>query len=637
MLKFRARALFPLLASAAVMVPLSAAADPTYEIFPQQKKQTVLGLGVEIQSDSIGSGNHGLPEAPVAVPHDLVPAERERFATEMLKGFRYLRLAGGLYWRGLDAEGKYLRPRWPEQLLELKTLVDRAGIEGLSFEYWSPAPYWKANGSYVKRSEGDALNTLRPFAPNFAADPVYKGDRTRFFNDFAAAVVGDISTLEQAGLKVSMFGLQNEPWVSHTIYSTNAYANPDEYLATFAPVARAIRQHDPRITIFADTNHYFPKFIAPGMQDPAIASLVDAYAVHTVGENSSTVDEIDARIRKELPARPWFQNEYEYLTGGATPARTLNTVQHIMNSFQTAGNPTWMWLHALKPVGNSEASGYALGFWNSALAPAKPGTGSGRLRWHGGPELTDLPADLMRMEAVYGGSTEHNDAGSAYKILVDRPARVLLLVEENGGYQPKGWTDTGRTLRRKEGIDRIYARTVPAGEVDIPVHPGTAGHSSPPHAAFVEAVDGKPLDLQVGINTPAYIASQVSELSKLMRDVKPGHWVFNDLNWNAVGSFAKRMPWNSVVLDARASQEDDDARLLVFQKPDGKRTIVVSNRKTVPVTFTIDTNLQSRWRGHRFTPYERGADTQGVPAGSLAGEILKTEVAPLSWTFWDEE
>ena len=50
----------------------------------------------------IGSGNNGLPEAPIAVPHDLVPSERQRLADEMLKGFRYCRLAGGLYWRGLD-------------------------------------------------------------------------------------------------------------------------------------------------------------------------------------------------------------------------------------------------------------------------------------------------------------------------------------------------------------------------------------------------------------------------------------------------------------------------------------------------------------------------------------------------------
>src|SRR5712672_1356074 len=91
-------------------------ADPVYELFPAQKRQTVLGLAFELQSDSIGSGSLGLPEAPIAVPHDLTKPERVRFALEMLKGFRYLRLAGGMYWRGLDPEGKHLKPRWPAQL-----------------------------------------------------------------------------------------------------------------------------------------------------------------------------------------------------------------------------------------------------------------------------------------------------------------------------------------------------------------------------------------------------------------------------------------------------------------------------------------------------------------------------------------
>src|SRR3712207_7321978 len=35
----------------------------------------------------------------------------------------------------------------------------------------------------------------------------------------------------------------------------------------------------------------------------------------------------------------------------------------IMNWMTFQGSPTWYWLHALKPTYNSEAAGYALGFW----------------------------------------------------------------------------------------------------------------------------------------------------------------------------------------------------------------------------------------------------------------------------------
>ena len=55
-------------------------------IHPGKYKQTVWGIGFEIQSDAIGSGNTGLPEDRHAVPHDLTPAERERLAKEMLAG-----------------------------------------------------------------------------------------------------------------------------------------------------------------------------------------------------------------------------------------------------------------------------------------------------------------------------------------------------------------------------------------------------------------------------------------------------------------------------------------------------------------------------------------------------------------------
>ena len=344
---------------------------PGYTIFPDKPKQTIKGIGFEIQCDSIGSGNNGLPEARIAVPHDLVPAERLRLADEMLKGFRYCRLAGGLYWRGLDAAKKQLQPRWPEQLTELKDLLDRAGVEGLSFEYWSPPPFWKANQSYIGACEKDPLNQLRCFAPGFEDDPIYHGDVERFLADFARAVVADIRTLKLAGLRVSMWGLQNEPFISNKIYSSCIYPDSANYLKAFRVVASAVRMADPQILICGDTEESFPKKLTPGMSDPEIAALVDAYVVHTIGTPSESVKEVHEKIRKELPLRPWFQNEYEYLSGPTSPDRCLNTVQHIMNSFQLAENPTWFWIHALKPFKNSEASGYSLGFWKSLAEPTK--------------------------------------------------------------------------------------------------------------------------------------------------------------------------------------------------------------------------------------------------------------------------
>lgn len=318
-------------------------------------------MGFEIQSDSINSGNRGMPNSFSSVPHDLVPAERNRLADEMLKGFRYCRLAGGLYWRGLDPEQKYLEPRWPEQLTELKALLDRAGVESLSFEYWSPPPFWKANRQYMN-SKAHPDNTLRCFGHDFKNDPDYHGDVDRFLADFAEANRRNLQTLRDAGLKVGFFGLQNEPF-ANTGYSSCTYSYAS-YARTFCAVAPVVRQFDPSIKIIADTCYDAPHYIASVLKNPATANLVDLLVVHAVGADSSTVVSNLKRTRELISQPlPLYQNEYEYLDGPTSPARCLNTVQNIINWYQLAQSPTWYWIHCLKPIQNSEASGYSLGFW----------------------------------------------------------------------------------------------------------------------------------------------------------------------------------------------------------------------------------------------------------------------------------
>lgn len=363
-----------------------APAESVVTIHPDQPRQLIEGLGFEIQSDSIGSGNNGLPEATTSVPHDLTPPERIRFAREMLKGFRYCRLAGGLYWRGLDPEQKHLRPRWDTQLSELRELLDTAGVEGVSLEYWSPAPYWKACEAYV--CADGKRNLLKPFGPDWKKDPVYRGDTARFFADFAQAKVADIKTLEAAGIKVSFWGLQNEPrpWHGGADYSRCGYT-VGQYDAAFRAVAPAIHAHNPSIRVIADT--WELKNIAPVLADPQARHLVDALVLHHVGADSNVVKPHVEAVRKKFGRdKPLFQNEFEYGTETTSPDRCLNTVTHLMNWFQIGEAPTWFWLHALKPIYNSEAGGYSLGYWRPAtddparFHPKFPGLKPGEWVWN---------------------------------------------------------------------------------------------------------------------------------------------------------------------------------------------------------------------------------------------------------------
>lgn len=338
-----------------------APAAGSYKILLNQPRQIIKGLGFEIQSDAIGSGNNGLPDKQTSVPHDLVKPERERLYKEMLKGFRYCRLAGGLYWRGLTNNNRNIVERWPEQDDELLEMMKASGVEGLSFEYWSPAPYWKANHQYTGDGYTSPVNKLKCFGSHFANDPDYQGDTLRFLKEFAQAMVQDILYLQKKGMPVKVFGIQNEP-MANTPYSSCFYTN-EEYYTMFKVVAPIIKEKFPGIEFIADTHyatHSFGKKIA---EDKQLSKYVDSWVYHRIGEEADSLIVHRDWYLQNTGGKPVYQNEYEYLEGPTSPARCLNTVQNIMNWFSFINSPTWYWIHALKPTYNSEASGYALGFW----------------------------------------------------------------------------------------------------------------------------------------------------------------------------------------------------------------------------------------------------------------------------------
>jgi O-glycosyl hydrolase len=353
-----AAALPPLSAAAAAAPPLAA----TFTIHAAAEAQVILGLGFEIQSDSIGSGNHGLPDSNTSVPWSLTPPERARFAADMLAGFRYCRLATGLYFRGLTPDGKNFVERWPGQAAAMADMAAASGIEGFAVEAWSPPPVWKDTQAFI----GGSLASLAP----------------AFLADFAAAAVTDVAYLNAQSLPVVWWGLQNEPPVGCSggcIYSCCCY-NASAYTAAFNATAAAVRAAHPDVVIHASSwsgQKYAPQISA----DPAILALVDAWTWHCVGCTSD--DQLPAGAAgflEDASGRPVFNNEFEYLSEQTSPWRCINTAQSIMNWMAFINSPIWYWLHALKPIGNAEAAGYALGFFNppvnSSTDPSAPPPGA---------------------------------------------------------------------------------------------------------------------------------------------------------------------------------------------------------------------------------------------------------------------
>ena len=342
------------------------ALEGTYTVRHDEPQQTIWGLGVEIQSDSIASGNQGLPEDHHSVPHDLTQSERDRLYSDMLKGFRYMRMAGGLFYRGTDEEGKHLQERWDTQNEELEELIEKSGIEGINFEFWSPTPYFKANGGYRENPKYG----LKCFDANFT------GDKDAFLQDFADTLVEDFQYLKENGLPVVQFSLQNEPEWRHDTGYSHCYYNADMYYETVKKVFPTLKESFPDILIHADSlygqySNRSKKIIA----DPELLPYVDAWTHHYMGSDSNTqIDDAERLTSNKGRDDIYVYNtEFEYLDGKTSDWRCINTAQSIMNWMTFENSPTWYWLHALKPLGNSEAEGYSLGFWRK---PGDTGTHS---------------------------------------------------------------------------------------------------------------------------------------------------------------------------------------------------------------------------------------------------------------------
>jgi len=350
-------------------------------------EQTIKGLGFEIQSDSIGSANLGLPQDTIGVPHDLVPSERTRLAEEMLQGFRYMRLAGGLYYRGLDEQQKQLKERWPEQLQELSDLITQANLEGVDFEYWSPTPFYKTNGSYIGgilKSQVRVDPATDTAIPDSAPASVYGSVYKPSYPYFAESVWKDLKYLMDHGVPVVQFGLQNEAennYTNTTIpdasgalhplpYSHSPYS-PQLYLNTMQSVAPLLKEKFAELgkplEIHADSWEAQHGGVGQALKsDPNVINLIDAWTIHRIGWDSNTVISEASFYKDGTLGKPIYQNEFEYFSNQVNGWNFVNTAQSVLNWFTFADSPTWYWLHALKPLYNSEAAGYSLGFWRAS-------------------------------------------------------------------------------------------------------------------------------------------------------------------------------------------------------------------------------------------------------------------------------
>lgn len=423
-----------------------------YRVRSDRPQQVMKGLGFEIQSDSIGSGNAGMPDEVIAVPHDLIPSERTRFYTQMLHGFRYTRLAMGLYLRGTDADQKHIIQRYLGQMDDLRAMQQASGIQGFDVEYWSPAPFWKKNKSYY----GGTIASTDP----------------AFVSHFSDAMVQDVTYLLSHGLRVVQWGLQNEPGVSLQTQksgasksgdSAQAYAtcsySPEDYFTVLKATAPKVRALLPDVEIQAPSwDGPAGKYAGEIRKDPELLKNIDAWTWHQIGHNSNDEITLQSKYLQGADGKPVYENEFEYQPWDKSisiDGYFMNTGQSLMNWMVFENSPAWYWIHALKPVTNLEARGYALGFWRPpgditmGIQPnLKPG------HWDFNPYIWNavagflkyLPWDATRLQV------DESTARQDQRILVWRSKQGKLgIALSNRGPVPYTFVLTGIDATRLAG------------------------------------------------------------------------------------------------------------------------------------------------------------------------------------------
>jgi len=386
--------------AAAALLPATA-----YTFTPGNTYQTLDGIGAELQCDSIEGDGGGIQEANTkGLPFGLSSGERSRFASEVMSvdgaPITYTRLALGLYFRGVSADGKsFTRERIPGSNATIKAMMDASGSK-FAVGHWSPAPYWKLNGGFNGLTESVPDRDGNPSAwntylrsglqggslncPDKVADPT---GYAAWQDEFAASVLATLEYIHQNMGCVALYFPQNEPSIS-TSYPSCVWTGTQTYdhltrmralidassiLATYGGQPNTVKWYldaqNGQVGIGAGT--------ARG--DAALMATNYGWAWHRISqmaEDRNWAHNNVSALTSNLSGYPGraFCEEYEFFDPYvdpvnvkyiAPPARFANIVSNAFRFFVEAAARIHFWIHVGKnsdgPV--FERNGRALTTW----------------------------------------------------------------------------------------------------------------------------------------------------------------------------------------------------------------------------------------------------------------------------------
>ncbi len=296
----------------------------------------------------------------------------------------------------------------------------------------------------------------------------------------------DVRYLEQHGLHVAQWGLQNEPVFGMTPLNGEKvktgerpkmpygimFYSPEDYATTLKYTIPKLRLLKPSLHIHAISwDGPAGTYADEIRKDPELLKRIDAWTWHQVGSNSNAQIDDQAKYMKGAGGKPVYSNEFEYQPADLKKIDSpfMNTGQSLMNWMVFENSPTWYWLHALKPVTNLEATGYALGFWRPAGVlknNLRPNLEVGH--WEFNPQnwnalagfLKYMPWDATRL-AVDESTVQHDQ-----RILVWKSKEGKLgVVLSNRGKKPYTFHFTGKERLALNGHRyTVTALNVPLGK-----------------------------------------------------------------------------------------------------------------------------------------------------------------------------
>lgn len=382
---------------------------PTFDVHAVNwgYRQLVDGYLFEIQGDNIGpSDGSQQSDQSRSIPYDLVPSERQRMATDLVRGAHSIRLALGIYYRGArtingtSSLGDTIGPRLPGQRQHIFEMVRDAGLVGIQPEYWSPAPHWKTTSAYG----GGTLWAGAAYSRATTLDSIRGSDAVQYAAQITALTTAMVSDLEdlhghpQFPMRVVGFGLQNEGADAGSFsYGSCSYTAQlyTDVMKSIIPkirnsailskwggqpntVAIHVESLDGPLSTFASTFRSDATVLSTGktaIQEVSgwtwhrlVETNNDANAQLTTAGTAADGGVYVAYLSSTTnpTGMPAYNNEYEWITSGTYPGRGpwfANLVTVWLNGLNWLKAPQVTLIHAAKPSTDPVSERYALASW----------------------------------------------------------------------------------------------------------------------------------------------------------------------------------------------------------------------------------------------------------------------------------